>query len=472
MTKGIAKWFFFALAVGTLALAACSHRDLTPTPIYPTPSSIPSSSPSSHPSSAPSASPTAAPSASPTATPTGAPGTFPVTIVNSDSAITSSNINLYIYGQDNTTSAYEGVNADGSTYSLAAANSLVTPVAWSGGSSNTETVFVPALKGARIYIVDGATLSSIFKVVTAGNGPSAPAPWSKNDGSQSIYFDNVEYAETTPGNVNFDLSQTDAIGLDLEVTAVDSTGTQTIGLKPGALSAFAAALNLLGSPWSTLASEMPYHIINPQHGSPNFFPNDTFLDTSVMAAWNAYTGGNWMEITAASLSATGYSGPLYGTVDSSGNFDFYATQNTLGTLVGTIENPQTYATANSESITSQVLAQNGTFGNFMTPYPVLGPAVGNRLSGALNSGVMAATPPVTAGSGVILTVQPICTNRFPSSATAPYQNQFAGALHSIANTYAYVAGAAYGYPYDDLCGTSTDTTATGITQMTVTINPS
>ena len=120
-----------------------------------------------------------------------------------------------------------------------------------------------------------------------------------------------------------------------------------------------------------------------------------------------------------------------------------------------------------------MLAQNGAFNDFTTPsgtYPTLGPAVGNRLSGALNSGVM--QPATAPAPGAPLTVQPICTGRFPSVATAPYQNQYAGALHTIANTYAYLAGSAYGYPYDDLCGTSTDSTVTGITQMTITINPS
>lgn len=329
---------------------------------------------------------------------------------------------------------------------------------------------MPALIGARIYIVAGTLASPIFKVATAGGGPSAPAPWN-DDGSQSIYFDDVEYAETTAGNVNFDVSQTDAIGLDLEVAATDTMGTQTIGLKSGAITAFKTALLNLGSPWSTLANQYPYHLINPQHGWPNFFPNDTFLDTAVMAAWDTYENGNWMEITANSLSATGYAGPLYGTVDSEGNFDWFATQTTSGAPIGKIENPQTYATATGESITSQVLAQNGAFGDFMTSYPILGPAVGNRLSGAIDSGVMAAaTPPAP---GTALTVQPICGSaRFPSVTTAPYQNQFAAALHLIADTYAYVPGAAYGYPYDDLCGTSTDTTAAGITQMTITINPS
>lgn len=455
---------FPLLLMGSALVVACGGNTNT-TPVGPT----------SSPSGAPSANVSV--SASPSATPTGVTGTFPLTIVNNNPAITpSSAINLYIYGQQNGTLAFEGVNANGSTYVLSSGSS-VKPIAWSGGSANTETVYLPALIGARVYIVDGTLSSPIFTVAgPTGTGPSAPAPWSL-DASKNVYFDNVEYAETTAGNVNFDVSQTDAIGLDLEVSAASTgSGTETIGLKPGAITAFANALGALGSPWSTLANEMPYHVINPQHGTPNFFPSPTFLDNAIMTAWDTYQNGNWMEITAASLSATNYPGPLYGTVDASGNFDFYSAQSTASTLIGTIGNPQTYAANHSSNlqatVTNQMFAQDGVFDDFTTPstaYPSLGPAVGNRLSGALNSGVMA--PTVAPAPGAPLTVQPVCTGRFPGPTVAPYENQFAAALHSIANTYAYVAGAAYGYPYDDLCGTSTDTTATGITQMTITINP-
>ncbi|MEO9263463.1 MAG: beta-1,3-glucanase family protein, partial [Candidatus Baltobacteraceae bacterium] len=418
----------------------------------------------------PSTPPSSSPSAAPVPTPTGVAGTFPATIVDNDPSIPPSGIHLYIYGENPTTSAFVGVNANGSIYALAH-GSTVAAIPWSG-TGKTNTVFLPPLIGGRVYIVGGSSLSSIFMVSGAtGTGPAAPAPWNM-DGSQSVYFDDIEYAETSASNVNFDLSQTDAIGLDLQVAATGSQGTQTIGLKSGAITAFAAALkNGAGAPWSALANEMPYHIINPQHGSPNFFPNATSLDSAIATAWNAYRGGNWMEITPASLSATGYSGPLYGTVDGSGNLNFYAAQSTAGTLVGTLQNPSAYAAAHAETVTSQTLAQNGAFNNFTTPsavYPTLGPAIGNRVSGALNSGVFVPSPlPPTQP----VSTQPICTGRFASGGSA-YQNQYAATLHGIANTYAYVAGAAYGYPYDDLCGTSTDTTSNGITSMTITINPS
>ena len=439
--------YVFALAISTQPIPTAAPK--------PTPTAMPTPTPSA--------------SAAPTATPiVGVAGTFPLSIVNNGSPIASANINLYIYGQSPTApNPFFGVHADGSTYPLA--NSSVQPIPWNGGNTNTETVYLPPLIGGRVYVVDGTLLKPIF---TAGSGgPVAPAPWA-NDGSQNVYFDDIEYAETSPLNVNFDVSQTDAIGLDLAVSATNGAGTQTIGLKSGAISAFIAALNGLAtpSPWDTLANQ-PKHITNPQHGSPNFFPNANFLDINIMAAWTSYENGNWFELTAASLSSTNYPGALYGTEDTNGNMNFYSTQNiTTGTLIGTIGNPMTYATANNTTVTQETFAQNGTFGDFTiadSTYPTLGPAVGNRVSGALNSGVFVPSPlPASPWTSV----QPICTGRFISGGAA-YQNQFANLLHQVANTYAYVAGAAYGYPYDDLCGTSTDTTSNGITGMTITINP-
>lgn len=413
-------------------------------------------------------SPTVAPTTIPNSCPAGpaitpAAGSFPLTVVNSNTSVMAScNITLYVYGQ-NSSSTWESGNVDGSVNSLATAGSMVAGIPWQGGSTNSETVYLPPFAaGARVYIVGGNSLASIFKVVTAGGGPTAPAPWS-NDGSQSVYFDDIEYADTS-GNLNFDVSQTDAIGLDLQVSATNAGGTQTIGLKPGAMAAVQSGLRGLGSPWNTLQNEMPYHIINPQHGSPNFFPSSSFLDSALATAWSTYSSGNWMVISAASLSATTYPGNLYGTEDASGNMNFYATQSIAGTLIGTIENPATYAAvaSNNTTFTQEVMAQNGAFGNFTTPnttYPTLGAAIGNRVSGALNSGVFS------------ISAQPACgAARFNSGGSA-YQNQYANVLHSVANTYAYVAGAAYGYPYDDLCGTSTDTTSAAVQSMTITINP-
>lgn len=426
------------------------------------------------PTATPAPTPTAEPSAGPTPTnaptPTGVAGTIALTITNSNTAITSSNINVYIYGQSPTGSnPFMGVNANGSTYAIPSVGATVAPIAWSGGGGNSETVYLPALIGARVYVVDGNSLNSIFTVQQAGAGPTALAPWS-NDGSQSVYFDDFEYAWNGGSNgINFDVSQTDVIGLALAVTANSPTGAQTIGLKSGAITALESAVNALPQPWPSLVLAGNKHVINPQHGSAAFINYGTsgasvgFLDSAIMTAWNTYANGNWMTISAASLSATTYPGALYGTVDASGNFDFYETQSIAGTLAGTIANPQTYASGHSTTVTTEMFAQNGAFGDFTTPsttYPTLGPAIGNRVSGALNSGVFATA------------AQPQCSGRFPGATAAPYENQFAGTLHSIANTYAYVAGAAYGYPYDDLCGTSTDTTGTGVTSMTLTINPS
>jgi hypothetical protein len=89
----------------------------------------------------------------------------------------------------------------------------------------------------------------------------------------------------------------------------------------------------------------------------------------------------------------------------------------------------------------------------------------------LNSGVMNTASPPAMNSGTLISTQPVCSGRFPGTSVAPYENQYAAAIHQVSNTYGNPLGAAYGYPYDDLCNTSTDTTQYGLTQMTITINP-
>jgi hypothetical protein len=54
----------------------------------------------------------------------------------------------------------------------------------------------------------------------------------------------------------------------------------------------------------------------------------------------------------------------------------------------------------------------------------------------------------------------------------PYQNQYAAAVHAVANDRKYGFGQAYAYPYDDQCGFSTDISDPAARQLVVTINPS
>lgn len=471
-----------ACAVLTLLLAACGGGAPAISPSV-VPSGSPTSAPSGLPSSSPSGTPSGSPSSSPpppSPTPTGAAGSAPLTIVDSDTAtIPAKNINVYITGVN--AAGTEPMYADRyGNETVMAAGATAVPIPWFG-TGNSEVLYLPPALSARVYIVDGTISNLLVATAPPNQGVSSPSPW-KPDASQNIYFDDIEYSFTN-GNVNFDTSQTDALGLDLTIQTSGfgalSPNNTTVGFGSGGMAALTSAIRALPTPWPKLANEAPYHIINPQHGAPTFFKTADFLLNQIMEAWKAYTG-NWMEITASSLSATNYPGALYGTVDSSGNFDFYTAQSTSppSTLVGSIESPFTYFLTNGEPVTTQMLGQNGTFNDFMQPYsalaqtyPTLGPAVGNRLSGALNSGVMIISPSPPPNSGTLITTQPICTGRFPGPSPAPYENQYAAAIHQVSNTYGNPRGAAYGYPYDDLCNTSTDTTQYGLTQMTITINP-
>lgn len=442
MGNPIERKIFLTGMAASGVLVACNSGTSAIAPTRPT--SAPTATPSA------STSPSATPLPTTTPTPTAPPGTLAVTVVNDHPSITSSNIKFYVYGQDNTTSAWKYVKPDGSTVAIPSLGDTVTPIAWTG-TGNTNTLFVPPLTSCRIYMVNEPLSSPIFEVGANGAGPNAPAPWT-NDGSQSVYFDYVEYTWNS-GGINVDTTQVDGFALALAVNLIGADNT-TFGFKTGAVTALAADLNLLGGQYATLTGQMPYRVSNPSHGDVYGFTSKTFLDTAIMAAWNAYQGGAWMTITG--LDATGYpGGTVYGTVDGSSNFKFYSAPNTSSTLLGTMASPTTLA----ESPTIQMFQANGVFVTFTysdPTYPLLMPAVGNRVSGALNRGVMATA------------AQPACSGDYPGVA---YQNQFANYIHQVATTNGYNGGA-YGYPYDDLCGASTDTSDSAPTSMTITINPS
>ena len=457
MFKGTKPQIFVAAIVACLALVACGSGGSSGTPptgATPSPTPAGSGSPSASPTHSPTPSPSPSPTPSPTPAATGAPGTIAVTIVNNNPNMTSSGIHLYIFGQDNSTFAWEGVNANGTTYAIPSVGNTVAPIAWTG-SGNSDTVFVPQLTACRVYMVQGTLAPPLFEVGLSGYGPSAPAPWS-GDASKSVYFDNVEYTWNS-GGINIDTSQVDSFNLPLQVKLNGSLGTQTFGFLNGAVTQLATDLNALGSPWSTLTSQMPYRVTNPSHGDQaGFFPSTTFLDTALMTAWNSYQGGNFMTITAATLASTQYTGAAYGTVDASSNFNWYSAPDTSSTLLGTMYSPAHFTS--SESWTMQMFEANDAFVQFSYSNPLfsstLMPAIGDRVSGALNRGVMNQT------------TQPACTGGYPGAA---YQNQFANYVHQIASNATYGYGAAYGYPYDDLCGLSTDTSDPAPTSFTITI---
>lgn len=430
-----ARHFFFC-ALASIALAGCS-------------SSIQPGTPPSG----------GGPNPGPTSGPPGPVGkAVMLRIVNNNSSIPSSNINVYLFGQipgsAGPTWAY--VTANGSTVPMSANGANIPPIPYGSGSTSNP-IYLPSLTSARIYIVGGTFNFNIPVGAPVGAGPNTPAPWT-GDSSKSMYFDFVEYTWNDPGAMNVDTTQVDSFNLAMSVT-LHGTGTSTFGFLGGAVSQLNTAMTTAGGQWATLNSQWPYRVMNPGHGNQSgFFSSPAnFLDGSLQAAWESYqpSSGQWMTLD---LTAAGFS-TYYGQLDASDNFNFYTTPSASGTPVATIASPfSAGSTAAWGPATMQMLANNGAFANPTGNAP-LTLAIGNRLVGALSRGTFATL------------AQPACgVAQYPSGSS--YKNVYAQQLHAIANNATYGFGGAYAFAYDDSCATSTDTSQPAPTSMTITINPS
>ncbi len=410
----------------------------------------------------PTASPAPTPTASPVPSPTASPvaGTVALTLTNQNSNMPSSGINIYIAGQVNGSNPAQWVyvTANGGTVPMTANGANIPPIPFGGGSTS-NTIYLPPLTSARVYVVEGTFNFNIPTGSPVGAGPNNPAPWT-GDASKNEYFDYVEYT-FAGGSFNADTSQVDSFNLPLGVT-VNGATSGTFGFTAGAVSSLHTMLanDADSAQWQTLNSQWPYRVMNPGHGDQSgFFSNTSFLDSALQTAWNAYQS-QWMTLNLTPANAAW--GTIYGQVDGSGNFQFYTTQSTSGTPVVTILSPfsstnqQTY---NWGPATMQVFANDGAFSYVSNTNQVAEEvsATGNRLVGALNRGMFGTTSQVAC---------PNPTGPYPGSA---YQNDYASYLHQIALTSMGYNGGAYGFAYDDSCGTSTDTTVSSPTTMSITI---
>ena len=408
------------------------------------------------PSPIPTATPTATPT--PTPTPTAPPNTVPLQIVNNNPAIPSSSLNIYIEGQvpGSSPTVWQYVTASGSTVPMTNNGANIPPIPFGSGTTS-NTLYLPAMTSGRIYIVAGTFNFNIPSSAPAKNGPNNPAPWT-NDGSQSEYFDFVEYTWNPPAAMNVDTTQVDSFNLALTMKLVGA-GTSTSGFLSGAVTQLHNNMQLAGGQWASLNAQWPYRVMNPGHGDqPGFFSSTTFLDSALRTAWDSYQS-QWMTLD---LTAAGFS-TYYGQVDANENFNFYSSQSVNpANLVGTILSP--FSTSNQttyswKSPTMQVLANNGAFVTVPSGQnATLVGAIGDRVVGALNRGTFATL------------AQPACgVAQYPGVA---YQNQYANYLHTIASQPAYGFNGAYAFAFDDSCSSSTLIKQPAPSLLTVTINPS
>lgn len=464
--------------------------DQTPTPLPAPPSSAPSVAPTAQPPVAaptPTPAPTGKPNPTPTPAPTPAPtqpapivspvpGTVAFTLVNKHPSIASSQMNVYAYGQIPGTfggaTRWVSVNPNGSTQSLNPGGS-VAPIPFGSSGSSSQTIYLPQLQSARIYIASGRLNIATPGFAPQGAGPNAPAPWN-NDGSQSVYFDYVEYTWLPGADFNVDTTQVDDVGLALGLNLIGARN-QTTGLLAGSVTQIAASLQALGSPWNVLTNQMPYRVLNPktlyQTGGVNL-PDPAFLDSSIRTIWNAFQAPRWLTVNNVYGSPTS---TVYGQVDANENFNFYTAPSTGSTIVATLPSPFNRTYWNGKPATIQMLANDGAFvppgsapGGGSWPqnnaHPAAAANLGNLIVSALTRGVLGT-------DAAPVTTQEVCTLSafYPG---VPYQNQYAAAVHAVANNPRYGFGQSYAYPYDDQCGFSTDIADPRPRQLVVTVNPS
>ncbi len=413
----------------------------------------------------PSPAPTPSASPAPTASASPVPGTVALTLTNKNSNMPSSGINIYIAGQVNGSNPAQWVyvTANGGTVPMTNNGANIPPIPFGGGSTS-NTIYLPPLTSARVYIVEGTFKFNIPTTAPAAAGPNNPAPWA-SDASTNEYFDYVEYT-FAGGSFNADTSQVDSFNLPLGVT-VNGTTSGTFGFTAGAVTALHGLLKNDSAQWQTLNSQWPYRVMNPGHGDQSgFFSNTSFLDTPLQTAWDAYKTQT-MALNLAPANAAW--GTIYGQVDTNENFQFYATPALTGTPVVTILSP--FSSTNQQTYkwgtaTMQVLANSGAFSYVANTSQIASEvlAAGNRVVGALNRGTFGTNAQVS------------CPNPTGPYTVTGYQNDYASYLHQVALetspttgvTYGYNGGA-YGFSYDDSCGSSTDTTVSNPTTMSVTI---
>jgi len=444
----------FLVSLGSSGVLVACGAGGGSTPLVPSGGGTPTPKPTGTPT------PTPAATATPTPTPVPPANSVAFSLVNNNPAISSSSINVYIFGMDPASGNWVYVKPDWTTaaWSQTSAFSGIPFYAGGSGSGNTsQTIYLPQLTSARIYIAAGT-----LNFTDAGG----PAPWT-NDGNQNVTYDALEYTWNASSNgMGVNTTFVDQVALAM---AINLTGAQnqTLGFKSGAITQIYNTISALPAPWPTVLAQWPHRILNASHvfyTGNAFSANATFLDTAIQTAWRLYKG---QTLTLNAINSQGYT-TLYGTVDANDNFQIYAdgglTQN-----VGTIAAPWSSTFTGTGTTTFQVLACAGSFGSYGTASAaqILQGIVGAMLGASFNRGV------IDTGAGAPVAALNNCTSLqfYPGR---PYQNDVAHQVHAVAQNTTYSYGdKAYAFSYDDVCNTYDPyITDAAPKSLTVTINPS
>jgi hypothetical protein len=349
-----------------------------------------------------------------------------MTIVNHTNRYANGQIWYYIVGTDLSTGrqAYVAPNGSLTPVSLSINGSdgyadLSIPLAGDGDTNFT----LPSNMSGRIYFSMVDKLK--FKAVLDGNGNAAlqyPAGWVTSDPNYLVLHDFFEFTNNG-GGMNCDTTMVDQFAIPLAITlagsANQSIGRLVSGGRDNIFNAVAAQ-----SAFAGLIVQNNLRVIAPGHGIDSGLFSSTYFDSYINAVWSQYTG--------RTLTVTTNTGTFTGQV-SGGQFVFSGG-------VAPFNKPSTKdvfycngaLTAPNDGLTGPVAA-------------VLG--AGFNRSTLLSDSAQPDTDPSTF---------------YQSSPT----NYYAKAMHD--NT---ADGHAYGFPFDDVGGFSTDISDGAPTHCTLELTP-
>lgn len=349
-----------------------------------------------------------------------------MTIVNHTYRYANGQIWYYVVGTDLSSGRQAFVAPDGTltpvTLGINGSDGyadLSIPLAGDGDTDFT----LPANMSGRIYFSMVDKLK--FRAVTDGNGNAAlqyPAGWVSSDPNYPVLHDFFEFTNNG-GGMNCDTTMVDQFSIPLAITLVGSQ-TQSIGalVSGGRDNIFAA---IAAQPdFARLIVPDNLRIISPGHGIDAGIFSSSYLDSYIDAVWNQYT--------SSTMTVTTNTGTFTGQV-SGGQFVFsggVAPFNKPSTLDVFYCNGA--LAAPNDGVTGPVAA-------------VLG--AGFNRSVLLSDAAQPDTDPST----------------FYQSAPTNY---YAKAMHD--NT---ADGHAYGFPFDDVGGFSTDVSDGAPTHCTLELTP-
>ena len=354
---------------------------------------------------------------------------------------------IYIVGTDASTGQMGYVDASGNfnpwSYPGSIPNGPVpTPAFGINGpaSGGTETLYLPPnIAGGRMYMSFGQQLP--FSLTTSGL--VQPAPWANGDPSQNILFDWVEFSRSSTIGIDIDTTMVDMFSVPLSVSVTDTSGsTQTEGqLVPGGRASIFSQIQSLGGDWPNLiyddpSTGMPLRVISPYHGIGNGVFSSTYLDSYVDGVWSYYSSHPLTVNTGSATYRGTVSGSSWTFTDSSGN------------VIGSLGQPST----------SDVFGCTGPLQPSGQPNESAILAVGAIVCAALNRGTLSA--PSFQGSDTQPTSNPSTFYTQPSS------NLYAKVMHANETD-----GKAYGFPYDDVAGFSSNMDVSSASSASVTVAP-